>query len=98
MVGNGNYTAISNPRDDMTRALQGFDFTVTTLKDATRRELNTALETFSMAAISSQTAPFHFARHGMKIRSDNFLMPINSTDESKAVLRDEGVSLSPFTK
>jgi uncharacterized caspase-like protein len=101
VVGNSNYTAISNlgnnPRndaDDITRALQGFGFSVTTLKDATRRDLNTALESFGRSASGSEAALFYFAGHGMQIRGDNFLMPVNATAESEAAVRDEGVNLS----
>jgi formylglycine-generating enzyme required for sulfatase activity len=101
VVGNSNYTAISNlgnnPRndaDDITRALQGFGFSVTILKDATRRDLNTALESFGRDASGSEAALFYFAGHGMQIRGDNFLMPVNATAESEAAIRDEGVSLT----
>ncbi len=54
VVGNSNYAAISNlgnDAEDITRALQGFGFSVTTLKDAARRNINTAMETFGSAAV-----------------------------------------------
>ncbi len=101
VVGNGNYTALNtlgdNPRndaDDMARALEGFGFTVTRLKDSNRRDMNAALEAFGRDASGSEAALFYFAGHGMQIRGDNYLMPVNATAESEAAVKDEGVSLS----
>jgi formylglycine-generating enzyme required for sulfatase activity len=101
VVGNGNYTSIGslgdNPRndaDDMARALEGFGFTVTRLKDGTRRDMNAALEAFGRQASGSEAALFYFAGHGMQIRNENYLMPVNATADSEAAVKDEGVSLS----
>ena len=103
VVGNSNHTAFitlgSNPRNDAAdsnRALQGFGFSVTTRKDATRRDLNSALANFGRAASRSEAVLFCFAGQGIQIRSNKFLMLVNATAESKIVLLDEGVSLSPF--
>jgi formylglycine-generating enzyme required for sulfatase activity len=101
VVGNANYAHIGklgdNPRndaDDIEQALRRFGFSVTKLKDASKRDMTAALEEFGRQASGSEAALFYFAGHGMQIRGENYLMPVNASADSEAAVKDEAVSVS----
>ena len=101
VVGNANYAYIGklgdNPRndaDDIEQALRRFGFSVTKLKDASKRDMTAALEEFGRQASGSEAALFYFAGHGMQIRGENYLMPVNASADSEAAVKDEAVSVN----
>ncbi|MBY0334791.1 MAG: caspase family protein [Acetobacteraceae bacterium] len=84
VVGNGAYREVprlANPaRDaaDMAEVLRGLGFRVQLLRDATRPALEQALQRFAREATGAEVAAFFFAGHGIEVRGENHLIPVEA--------------------
>ena len=81
----------------MSAALRGLGFEVMERKNLSRKEMKSAINEFSLKIGNSEAALFYYAGHGLQVKGQNYLMPVdaaiefNSTD---ADLQDEGINVS----
>lgn len=99
VVGNGAYREVPrlpNPaRDaaDMAETLRGLGFRVQLLRDATRPAFEAGLQRFAREATGAEVAAFFFAGHGIEVRGENHLIPVEAKLAEAADVDFETVSL-----
>ncbi len=77
-------------------ALKPLGFTVKSIENPTRRDLNTAWQDFLNGITAGDTIAVFFAGHGVQIGGLNYLIPRdvpNLTGNDETLLRDEAISL-----
>ncbi len=102
VIGNGNYLQTGLPKltnpthdaEDVARALRGFGFEVLEKKDLTLEGMNQAIAEFGSKIGGSEAALFYYAGHGIQVKNQNYLIPVNATIESEASVPYQGVSLN----
>jgi hypothetical protein len=102
VIGNGNYQQAGLPKlpnpphdaEDVARALRGFGFEVLEKKDLTLEGMNQAIAEFGSKIGGSEAALFYYAGHGIQVKNQNYLIPVNATIESEASVPYQGVSLN----
>jgi hypothetical protein len=102
VIGNGNYQQpdlpkLSNPvhdAEDMARALRGFGFEVIERKNQTLEGMNRAIAEFGSRIGGSEAALFYYAGHGIQVRNQNYLIPVNATIESEAAVPYQGINVN----
>jgi uncharacterized caspase-like protein len=67
-----------NDATDMASALQQMGFTVKLLRDADLRHMREAIETFRRQLRPGVVGLFYFAGHGMQVKGENYLVPIEA--------------------
>lgn len=83
VVGNDNYANVTdlakavNDADAMGATLEELGFTVLRAKNATRREMNVQIESFTAKLEKGDEALFFFAGHGVEIAGRNYLLPVD---------------------
>ncbi|NSY37523.1 caspase family protein [Leisingera sp. ANG59] len=85
-----NLAALQKARNDaqaVSSALAALGFDVTTLYDASRRDINSAVSTFANRIEPGDEVLFYFAGHGVEVDGRNYLLPsdvpvVNFGDES----------------
>src|SRR5262249_35165658 len=100
VVGNANYKAanisLANPRndaDDISGVLKALGFEVVTAIDATKRDMDLALQHFARLANDADSALFFYAGHAMQFQGRNFLMPTDAELEDEISVRYQTVGL-----
>ena len=100
VVGNSNYKAanisLSNPRNDaqdISAVLTNLGFEVVTTIDATKRDMDFALQRFARLATDADSALFFYAGHAMQFQGRNFLMPTDAELEDEISVRYQTVGL-----
>jgi uncharacterized caspase-like protein len=100
VVGNSNYEvpniSLLSPRndvEDISAALKSLGFEIVTAIDATKRDMNLALERFDRLAASADTALFFYAGHAMQFQGGNFLMPTDAMLEDEISVRYQWIAL-----
>ena len=102
VIGNGNYQQpdlpkLANPTndaEDMARALRGFGFEVIERKNQTLEGMNQAIAEFGSKIGGSEAALFYYAGHGIQVKNQNYLIPVNARIESEASVLYQGVNLN----
>lgn len=102
VIGNGNYQQSVLPRllnpphdvEDIARALRGFGFEVIERKNQTLEGMNQAIAEFGSKIGGSEAALFYYAGHGIQVKNQNYLIPVNATIESEASVPYQGVNLN----
>ena len=102
VIGNGDYQQStlpklpnpSNDAEDMAKALRGFGFEVIERRDQTLEAMNQAIAEFGSKIGGSEAALFYYAGHGIQVKNQNYLIPINATIESEASVPYQGVNLN----
>jgi hypothetical protein len=102
VIGNGNYQyadlpKLANPTndaEDMARVLRGFGFEVIERKNQTLEGMNRAISEFGSKIGGSEVALFYYAGHGIQVKNQNYLVPVNAKIESEAAVPYQGVSLN----
>jgi hypothetical protein len=102
VIGNGNYLhpdlpKLANPTndaEDMARALRGFGFEVIERKNQTLEGMNQAISEFGSKIGGSEVALFYYAGHGIQVKNQNYLIPVNARIESEASVPYQGVNLN----
>jgi len=102
VIGNGNYQhpdlpKLANPTndaEDMARALRGFGFEVIERKNQTLEGMNQAIAEFGSKIGGSEVALFYYAGHGIQVKNQNYLIPVNARIESEASVPYQGVNLN----
>lgn len=102
VIGNGAYRAedlkpLANPvndADDMARELRRFGFEVLAHKNLDRRRMKDAIAEFGRKASNAETALFYYAGHGIQIKNQNYLIPVDAAARSEADIEDEGINVN----
>jgi hypothetical protein len=102
VIGNGNYQhpdlpKLANPTndaEDIARALRGFGFEVIERKNQTLEGMNQAIAEFGSKIGGSEVALFYYAGHGIQVKNQNYLIPVNARIESEASVPYQGVNLN----
>jgi Caspase domain len=100
VVGNATYAianiSLTNPRndaEDVSAALKSLGFEVITAVNATRRDMDLALQRFARLATDADAALFFYAGHAMQFQGRNFLMPTDAELEDEISVRYQTVGL-----
>jgi hypothetical protein len=102
VIGNGNYQQPGLPKlpnppndaEDIAKVLRGFGFEVIERKNQTLEVMNQAIAEFGSKIGGSEAALFYFAGHGIQVKNQNYLMPINAKVESEASVPFQGGNLN----
>lgn len=103
VIGNNAYANVSpllkavNDAEAMAQTLEQTGFQVTKVLDAPRRELNFAVQRFVNQIEPGDVAMVFFAGHGVEIRGENFLLPIdvpNAKPGQEDFVTGEAISLN----
>jgi uncharacterized caspase-like protein len=100
VVGNAAYKAASlslaNPRndaEDISAALKGLGFDVVTTINATKHDMDLAMQQFARLATGADSALFFYAGHAMQFQGRNYLMPTDAELEDEVSVRFQMVGL-----
>ena len=102
VIGNGDYQQSALPKlpnpandaEDMGKALRSFGFEVIERKDQTLEAMNLAIAEFGSKIGGSEVALFYYAGHGIQVKNQNYLIPVNASIESEASVPYQGVNLN----
>lgn len=102
VIGNGNYHQAELPKlpnpihdaEDMAKALRGFGFEVIERKDQTLEGMNQAIAEFGSRIGGSEAALFYYAGHGIQVKNQNYLIPVNARIDSEAAVPYQGINLN----
>lgn len=103
VIGNSDYQhpdnlpKLTNPvhdAEDIAQALRGFGFEVIEKRNQTREAMESAIAEFGSKIGGSEAALFYFAGHGIQVKNQNFLMPVNARIESEAAVPYQGVDVN----
>jgi hypothetical protein len=90
----GNLNSPVNDANDISKKLRDFGFQVTTLKNATQREMDDAISLFGQKLTENRSIGlFYFAGHGVQIGGENYLIPVGSGITSEADIKYKAVNL-----
>lgn len=98
VIGNGSYAnaPLNNPENDagdMSVALQGHGFSVTTLINGSRREMEDSIRAFARQLRDGTVGLFYYAGHGLQLDGENYLVPVDARIELESDVRYEAVAL-----
>jgi uncharacterized caspase-like protein len=102
VIGNAAYKIgpLVNPRNDaalMAETLRDVGFQVTTLSDATKDKMKQALLTFSRKLRETGAVGlFYYAGHGVQLRGDNFIIPVDADIQSEAEVEFLALNVNEF--
>jgi outer membrane protein assembly factor BamD (BamD/ComL family) len=103
VIGNGGYQhpdilpKLSNPThdaEDIAKALRGFGFEVIEKKDQSLEGMNNAIAEFSRKIGNSEAALFYFAGHGLQVKGQNYLVPVDANIETEARVQYVSVNVN----
>ncbi len=102
VIGNGSYqhadlpklTNPTNDATDMAKALRGFGFEVIERKNQTHEGMNQAIAEFGSKIGGSEAALFYYAGHGIQVKNQNYLMPVNARIDSESAIPYQGINLN----
>ncbi|MCX7149936.1 MAG: caspase family protein, partial [Rhodocyclales bacterium] len=103
VIGNGDYQypdnlpKLANPTNDaqdIAEALRGFGFEVIERKNQTLEAMNQTIAEFGSRIGGSEAALFYFAGHGIQVKNQNYLMPVNAKIDSEAAVPYQGVDVN----
>jgi formylglycine-generating enzyme required for sulfatase activity len=104
VIGNNAYQYIGKLRNAvsdatlMTLTLRSVGFEVETVTNGTRSEMVAALRRLGKRAAGQHTvALFYYSGHGLQVRDENWLVPVDALAESPADVADACVGLSSVT-
>ena len=83
VIGNANYEIGKlgtplNDATDMASALKDLGFEVILLKDASKRQMDEAIDRFTRQMTQGSVGLFYYAGHGIQIDGENYLIPVNN--------------------
>ncbi len=103
VIGNDAYDNVptllkaGNDARAMERTLSGMGFEVISAIDATRREMNRALQRLSNSVQPGDVAMLFYAGHAIEIEGENYLLPVDippAEPGQEGFVRDEAISLN----
>ena len=94
VIGNANYAVGRldtplNDATDMAATLKGLGFEVILLKDASKREMDEALDQFSAKLRQGYMSLFYYAGHGMQVQGENYLIPVDASIKAETDIQYE---------
>ena len=97
VIGNGAYIEgrLMNPVNDarlMTATLVSTGFEVTTLENATRRQMKEAISQFTRGLDEQSVGLFYFAGHGIEFGGENYLIPVDAEITQEADVEYESIN------
>jgi len=99
VIGNSNYGQemgrLKNPVNDardMAKLLINKGFKVTTVIDASKREMKTKISQFSQRLDKDSIGLFFFAGHGVQVNNNNYLVPIKAAIETEVDVEFEAIN------
>jgi len=98
VIGNSAYKArpLANPVNDatdMAKRLEGLGFAVTLATDATRRQMAASILAFHRALAAGDEAVVFYAGHGLQVRGQNWLLPVDADPQSEGEVEVDAVSV-----
>lgn len=99
MIGNNDYEHISrlrNPVNDTNSIAQKFKkagVAHEVVTNATREEMEDALDRLRLASAGASVVMFYFAGHGIEVDGKNYLLPTGARIDSASKLETEAISL-----
>jgi formylglycine-generating enzyme required for sulfatase activity len=103
VIGNGNYQhsdslpKLANPThdaEDIAKALRGFGFEVIEKKDQSLEGMSEAITEFSRKIGDSEAALFYFAGHGLQVKGQNYIIPIDAKIETEAQVSFKSINVN----
>jgi hypothetical protein len=103
VIGNSDYVQtdtlprLANPAndaEDMARTLRGLGFEVIERKNQTLEAMSQSIAEFGSRIGGSEAALFYYAGHGVQVKNQNFLMPVNAKIDSDASIAYQGIDLN----
>ncbi len=98
IVGNAKYVkapGLNNPPNDarlMERTLRNLGFETTLLLDAGNKEMVQAIDAFSDKLRRAEVGLFYYSGHGMQVKGENYLIPVDATLERESNAQFEAVN------
>ncbi len=104
VIGNAGYSTIpelANPEADanlISQTLEAVGFTVTKLIDASQAEMKRGLLEFGRALRQDgvEAGLFYYAGHGVQVRGENYLVPVNAVIADEDEVDIEAVNVHDF--
>lgn len=83
VIGNGAYAEASldnavNDAEDVARTLQEIGFQVTLLRNADKRTIDEAVDSFRRQLSQGDYGLFYFSGHGVQVAGENYLIPLKA--------------------
>ena len=103
VIGNDEYDSVPPLRKavedslSMAGVLEKAGFRVTSLKNATYREIVKSVDKFSREIKPDDQAVFFFAGHGVQLRSGNYILPVDVDSENESMVERTSYSLDDIT-
>ncbi len=100
VIGNSKYThagALANPVNDardMREAMQRMGFSVVFVEDASRNQMLQAIERFGNSLSPKTHALVFYAGHGMQVKGENYLLPVDANPKTESEVELESVNLA----
>lgn len=98
VIGNAKYpsNALRNPVNDaraMARTLRGLGFDVIERTDVSQKDFNRSITQFRSKIGPDSVALFYYAGHGMQVRGNNYLIPVDAQISTEATVGSEAVNM-----
>ena len=98
VIGNSDYTDdrlenAVNDAEEVAHTLQEIGFSVTLVRNADRRTIDDAVESFSNRLGPGEIGLFYFSGHGVQVEGENYLVPINAQLRRQADAQYDAVPL-----
>jgi uncharacterized caspase-like protein len=103
VIGNGNYQhadslpKLANPphdAEDIAKALRGFGFEVIEKKDQSLEGMNDVIAEFGRKIVDSDAALFYYAGHGLQVKGQNYIIPVNANIESESQVPYQSININ----
>ena len=100
VIGNSNYKSapLKNPRNDahaMAEALRKLNFEVIEILDGDKKTMKQALRNFSDRLEQQKgVGLFYYAGHGIQVKGDNYLVPVNNDIKEEYDVPDEAINVN----
>jgi hypothetical protein len=96
LIGNGNYVngSLANPENDaraMAVVLSKVGFKVFEYENLTRKQMESAIDEFGLGLKKNDIALFFYAGHGIQSKGYNYLIPVDASIKSEALVDFECV-------
>ncbi len=100
IIGNSNYAVapLRNPANDaraMAKALRELNFDVIEVIDGDRKQMKDAVREFSDRLTDKKgVGLFFYAGHGVQVKGENYLIPVNHNIQMEADVEDEAIRVN----
>ncbi|MBF0137191.1 MAG: caspase family protein [Magnetococcus sp. DMHC-1] len=99
IIGNNNYKAVPklakavNDAESMEQELKRLGFNIVFRKNASRRDMNKAVNEFVDQLSGGDVAVLFYSGHGVQVQGANYLLPVDIEADREQDLQDEGIEL-----